>query len=283
MQSRRTWISCAVALFWGAGVQAQQTETFRQWNQPMEPFQIAGPLYYVGMSNVTSLLLTTPKGHIVIDGAFAESAPRILDNVKTLGFAPADVKIVLSTHAHTDHAGGLAELKVRTGARLLAGAADLPGLARGGRGDFAFGDDLVYPSVIAEALEDGQEVSLGGVTVRAIATPGHTRGCTSYAITLEVDGKPVHVVVVGGTTAPGYRLVGNEKYPTIAADFEATFAKLRTLPCDIFIEGHGFFFGLEDKRAGRRSFVDPEGYAASLAKTERAFQELLEKQRSERR
>jgi metallo-beta-lactamase class B len=265
-----------------AGVAAQQNPTWREWNQPVPPFRIAGPLYYVGMAQVTSLLIVTPQGHILVDGGFPESAATILENVRTLGFKPEEVRVLLSTHAHVDHAGGLAELKAKTGARLQAGAADVPLLARGGRGDFAFGDDLTFPPVTADvAVQDNEELTLGDVSVRAVATPGHTLGCTSWVLTIPVDGKPTRVLMVGGTSAPGYKLVGNEKYPGIVADFERSFARLKTEATDIFLEGHGFTFGLEEKRAGRRSFVDPEGYRATLARAETAFREQLEKQRAQ--
>jgi metallo-beta-lactamase class B len=260
---------------------AQPTAQFREWNRPIPPFRVAGPLYYVGVAQVTSLLLTTGHGHILIDGAFAESAGRILDNVRTLGFRPEDIKVLLSTHAHLDHAGGLAEIKARTGARLYAGAADAPLLARGGRGDFAFGDTLPFPPVTVDVpMKDGDVVELGGVTVRAIATPGHTMGCTSWSFTVDDGGKPLRVLVLGGTTAPGYKLVDNAAYPTIAADFERTFARLEGEAVDVFFEGHGFQFGLDEKRARKRSFVDPEGFRARIAEAERAIREALEQQRA---
>jgi metallo-beta-lactamase class B len=269
------------ALLRAASVHAQQNPTWREWNQPVEPFRVAGSLYYVGMAQVTSLLITTPKGHILVDGAFPESAARILENVRTLGFKPEDIRVLLSTHAHIDHAGGLAEIKAKTGARLYAGAADVAALARGGKLDFAFGDDIAFPPVTADVgVKDGEELTLGDVTVRAIASPGHTMGCTSWAFTIQVEGRPLRVLMVGGTTAPGYRLVDNAKYPAIATDFERTFAKLKAESCDIFLEGHGFFFGLKEKMAKERSFIDPDGYQASLTRAEQAFREQLEKQRA---
>ncbi len=278
----RVTVGLIGAILCAAAAGAQQTATWREWNQPVAPFRIAGPLYYVGMAQVTSLLITTPKGHILIDGAFPESAEQILDNVRTLGFKPEDIRILLSTHAHIDHAGGLAAIKEKTRAALYAGAADVAALARGGKQDFAFGDDIAFPPVTADvAVKDGQEVTLGDVTVRAVATPGHTLGCTSWAFTIQADGKPLRVVMVGGTSAPGYKLVDNAKYPAIAADFERTFAKLKAMACDIFLEGHGFFFGLNEKMAQERSFVDPDGYQASLARAEQAFRQQLEKQRAE--
>jgi metallo-beta-lactamase class B len=265
----------------GATARAQSTAQFREWNQPIPPFHVVGPVYYVGVAGVTSLLVTTPQGHLLVDGAFAESAARILDNVRALGFKPEDVKVLLSTHAHVDHAGGLAQLKAKTGARLYAGALDLPLLARGGKDDFAFGDSLPFPPVTADvAVRDGDTFEIGGVRVRALATPGHTMGCTSWVLTVEDAGRPLRVVIAGGTTAPGYRLVDNPKYPEIAADFERTFAKLAAEPADVFFEGHGFQYGLDDKRAGRRPWIDPEGYRARVAEAAGAVRTELEKQRA---
>lgn len=259
---------------------AQASEQWREWNKPIAPFRIAGPLYYVGVANVTSLLLTTPAGHVIVDGGFAESADIILGNVCSLGFEPADVKVLLSTHAHGDHAGGLAAIKARTGARLYAGALDVPLLARGGKGDFAFGDGIPYPPVAADVgVNDGDTVALGGVTVRAIATPGHTMGCTSWVFSVEDGGRRLRVVMVGGTSAPGYRLVNNAKYPGIVADYERSFSRLAAEPADLLLEGHGFAFGLDDKRAGRKPFVDAAGYRARIAEAARSFREQLEKER----
>ena len=254
----------------------QSSPMFRAWNEPIEPFRVAGPLYYVGPKDVTSLLITTPEGLALIDGGFEESAPIVIGNLRKLGFRVEDVKILLSTHAHTDHAGGLAGLKAASGARLYAGAADVELLARGGLGDFAFGDSMPFPPVKADvAVRDGEEVALGGVRFRAIATPGHTKGCTSWAFTIDDGGVARRVVVIGGTTAPGYRLVGNSAYPEIADDFQATFRKLRSLEADIVFEGHGFSFDLEARRLGNRRFVEPGALKESVDKAEAAFGKAL--------
>jgi metallo-beta-lactamase class B len=257
----------------------QSSPDFRAWNQPVEPFRVAGPVYYVGTKDITSLLVTTSAGHILIDGGLEESAPIIIRNVEKLGFRVQEIRILLSTHAHADHAGGLARLKVVSGARLYAGAADVELLARGGRGDFAFGDTLPFPPVVADvAVRGGEEIALGGVRVRAVATPGHTKGCTTWAFTVDDAGTPRHIVMIGGTTAPGYRLVANPGYPTIVADFEATFRALRSLQADIVFEGHGFAFDLEARRQGKRSFVDPTALGESVRRSETAFRKQLQEQ-----
>jgi len=258
----------------------QSSPAFRAWNEPIEPFRVAGSLYYVGPKDITSLLVVTPAGHVLIDAGLEESAPIVVANIRQIGFRVEDVKILLSTHAHVDHAGGLARLKAVSGAKLYAGAADVELLERGGRGDFAFGDTLPFPAVKADvAVRDGDEVALGGVRFRAIATPGHTKGCTSWAFTIDDGGVARRVVMIGGTTAPGYRLVDNAAYPGIVQDFEATFRTLRSLEADIVFEGHGFAFDLEARRQGKRPFVDPAALKESVDKAEGAFRKALADQR----
>jgi metallo-beta-lactamase class B len=259
----------------------QASPQFREWNQRIEPFRIAGPLYYVGPANITSLLVTTPSGHVLIDGGLEESAPIVLDNIRKLGFRVEDVRILLSTHAHTDHAGGLAQLKAATGAKLYAGAADVKLLASGGRGDFAFGDTLLFPPVQADvAVQDGQEIEFGGLHIQAVATPGHTKGCTTWTFEVKDGETSRQVVMIGGTTAPGYKLVGNAAYPSIVSDFEATFRKLGALKADIVLEGHGFAFDLEAKRTGKKPFVDATAMKATADRAEEAFRKQLQEQQA---
>jgi len=265
---------------------AQEDPTSRSSNQPVEPYRIAGNLYFVGASDVTSFLITTPEGHLLLDGGFAETAPMIEANVRKLGFKLEDVKILLSSHAHFDHAGGLAELQRKTGARLYAGAGDVDLLARGGSGDFAFGDRLRFPAVqVDHPVHDGETVRLGGTTLTAHATPGHTRGCTSWSMVIEEGGKRYDVVFVGSTTInPGVHLAGKPSYPGIAEDYAKSFATLKALPCDIFLGSHASFYqGLEKaerlkKGEGPNPFVDPQGYRDFLSGTEKAYREQLEKE-----
>lgn len=264
---------------------AQADPTSRSWNQPVEPFRIAGNLYYVGASDIASYLVATPEGHILLDGGFVETAPLIRESVKKLGFRIEDVKILLNTHAHYDHAGGLAELKALTGAKLHASEADAPALARGGKDDPLFGDDFPFPPVrVDRLLEDGDTVALGGSTLTARLTPGHTAGCTTW--TMKVDGLDA-VVICSTSVLPMTKLGGKPSYPGIAEDYARTFRTLRSLPCDLFLAAHGSFYNLKEKSErlkkgeGANPFVDPDGYRSYLDRNERIFRERLESDRKD--
>ncbi len=292
-------LACALAA--APSARGQATAEQREWNRPVEPFKIIGNIWYVGASDITSFLITTPEGHILIDGGFVETAPQILANIEKLGFRSEDVKFLLNSHAHFDHAGGLAELEKVTGARMVASAEDAIQLERGGKGDFAFGDEATFPPVAVDrVIADGDTVELGGTTLVAHLTPGHTQGCTTW--TMRVGPAPgLAVVFLCSVSVPGYQLVDNPRWPGIVEAYESTFEKLEALPCDVFLAAHGSFFGLEAKRrralmgmsAGGRGpargpaagagpanpFVDPQGYRDHLARMEKAFHAELERQR----
>lgn len=279
-----------VALFLPTLAACQADETSRSWNQPVEPFRIAGNLYYVGATDITSYLITTPEGHILLDGGFVETVPLIRDSVKKLGFRMEDVKILLSTHAHYDHVGGLAAIKEQTSAKLVASEADAPLLARGGKGDPVLGDKLLFPPVQADRLvKDSDTVTLGGITMTAHLTPGHTPGCTTWTMKVDDAGKSRDVVFVCSTSIlPETRLGKDESYPGITEDYARTFRVLRGLPCDIFLASHGSFFSLLDKvgrlRKGEPNpFVDPEGYRSYVDRKEKDFRERLAMQGASRR
>ena len=264
---------------------AQKTETERSWNQPVEPFKIIGNIYYVGASEIASFLIATPQGHILIDGGFEETAPQILANIKKLGFKPGEVKYLLNSQSHSDHAGGFAELKRATGAKLAIMEQDKAEVEAGGRGDFAWGDTMLFPAVkVDRTLHDGDALALGGASLKALRTPGHTKGCTTWTTTATENDKPYNVVWVCSTTAPGYKLVGNTQYPNIVQDYRRTFEILKKLPCDVFLASHGNFFNLEVKSkqiradAARNPFIDPDGYQQFLERTQRDFETELKRQ-----
>ncbi len=250
----------------------------------MPPFRIAGNIYYVGASDLTSYLITTPQGHILIDGGLPETAPQIERNVTALGFKLQDVKYLVNSHAHYDHAGGLAELKRMTGARMIASQADKTALETGDRDDFTWGNTVQFPPVtVDQVIGDNGTVSLGGTVLMAHLTPGHTKGCTTWTMTVQDRNKAENVVFVCSTSTPGYKLVNNPKYPNIAADYQHTFQVLRALPCDIFLAAHGEIYDLAGKRAALKTeqtnpFIAPADYRAYLNQSESSFHAELAKQ-----
>jgi metallo-beta-lactamase class B len=267
----------------------QADETSRAWNRPVEPFHIIGNIYYVGAYEVSSYLITTPGGHILLDSGLAETVPQIKSNVARLGFKLEDIKILINSHAHYDHCGGLAELKELTGAKLMASEADAEALARGGKDDFQWGDKLQYKPVKADRLlRDNDKVELGGVSLTARLTPGHTKGCTSWTMKVKDGARELNVVFVGSATIPGYKLVGNLKYPAIVADYAHSFEVLKSLDCDVFLAPHGSFFSMLEKaerlRRGEKTnpFIDPQGYRRFIQETEDAYLKQLAKEQKDK-
>lgn len=269
-------------------VVAQQSESDRRSNTPVEPFKIVENVYYVGAAEVTSFLITTPNGHILIDSGFLETVPQITANVAKLGFKVEDIKYLLNTQAHSDHAGGLAELKRLTGAGMVASAADKVLLGDGGKGDFAFGDTFLYePVKVDKVIADGSKLKLGGVTLKAILMPGHTKGSTAWTLDIKSNGRKLNVLFFSSVTSPTFRFYGNKLYPTIIEDFEKTFTKVKKLRPDIFLASHGSFFDLLEKiekmhkNPGSNPFIENESYQTYLKDTEKDFREKLIKQKAE--
>jgi metallo-beta-lactamase class B len=257
------------------------------WTTPHAPFRVIGNVYYVGSKDLASYLVTTSQGLILINSSLTTSVPLIRKSVEKLGFHFNDVKILLISHAHADHDAGSAEIKRLTGAKYMVMDADVEAVESGGRTDFQYGGSAEnrYPATkVDRVLHDGDEVKLGGVVLVAHKTPGHTKGCTTWTMKVREDNKSYNVVIVGSPNVnPGYKLVGNAAYPTIAQDYELTFRTLKSLPCDVFLGAHGAYFGMEAKFArmkagGANPFVDPEGYESYVAEREQAFRAELAKQ-----
>ena len=255
-------------------------------NQPQAPFHIAGDIYYVGASDVASYLITTPEGMVLLDGGFAETAPMIEKNIAALGLKLSDVKILLNGHAHPDHAGGLAQLKRDSGARFEAMSQEVVPLEHEGRGTFYQGDKHLYDSIhVDRVLKDGDTVSLGGVTLTAHLTAGHTPGCTSWSMQVREAGKPYSALFICQLTLPD-KLLGNPLYPDAAKDFARSFGVLQALPCDVFLAEHGSAFDLPGKYArlqahpGADPFVDPAGCKAYLEQSRQAFEAQLKSEQA---
>lgn len=271
---------CSVALF---------AQAAPDWTEPFTPYRIIGNLYYVGSRGLASYLIATPKGDILINSDLETSVPQIRASVEKLGFHFNDIKILLISHAHWDHAAGSAQIKEITGATYMVMDADVPVIEGGGKGDFMYGDNpssRFQPAKVDRVLHDGDKVELGGMVLVAHLTPGHTKGCTTWTLQVKDGGKTYNVVIVGSTNVnPGYKLVNNARYPQIAQDYERTFRVLKSLPCDVFLGAHGSYYGMEAKyarmKAGERNpFIDPEGYKKFVAQKEQDFLTELAKQKA---
>ncbi len=256
-----------------------------RWNAPFEPFTLIGNVHYVGTDGVSAWLITSPKGHILIDGILAQSVPLIIAHIKTLGFDIRDVKYLLNSHAHIDHAGGLAGLQLASGAAVLASAQDRPYLEAG---DIGFGPSggMKFPPIhVDRIVADGDVVRLGGTALKAHMTPGHTPGCTSWSMTAKgTDGTERSILFHCSATVAGQSLVP-ETYPGMIANYRATFAKVRTMKADIFLANHDNFFDLHAKRERQiagdpNAFVDPQELQRFNTAMEDAFEAELAKEKA---
>ena len=259
------------------------------WTEPFPAFRIAGNLYYVGSKGLASYLITTPEGHILINSNMEANVPMIRTSIESLGFKFNDVKILLISHAHWDHCAGSATIKRLTGAKYMVMDADVDAVESGGKSDFQYGNDptTLYPATkVDRVLRDGDEVKLGGATLTARLTPGHTRGCTTWTMKVNDGSKTRDAVIIGSPNVnPGYKLVGNTVYPGITEDFEKTFRVLKSLPVDYFLGAHGSYFDMETKyprwKAGEAAaFIDHAGYKNYVEDREQAFRRELAKQKS---
>ena len=263
---------------------------FRLWKasgdrggqEPVEPFRIAGNLYYVGANDVTSFLITGAEGHVLIDGGYPGTAPMIMASMARLGFDIRDVKLLLNSDPHLDHAGGLAALQEASGAELWASDASTRLLTSGGhdpdlplplRALFRLGV-LGYPPVrVDRRVQDGDTVRVGPIALTAHITGGHVRGCTSWSFTVREGEQDLQVV-----SLCSLGVLGMLRYPEQPAEFERAFRLLRSLPVDIWLTEHGRLFGRYRKFAARDTaqhpadpFIDPAGYRAFLDTSEADF------------
>jgi len=253
------------------------------WNKPVAPYRIAGNVYYVGTNFLASYLFVTPEGSILLNSDYEESVPLVRASIEKLGFRFRDIKYLLSSQAHNDHSAGNFLVKELTGARVLVMQGDDDIIANGGKGDFRFDGEISWkPCKVDRVLHDGDTVALGGTTLVAHHTPGHTKGCTTWTTVVQEDGKKLNVVVVGGTGInPGVTLLNNPKYASIVEDYTRTWGILRSLPCDVFLGAHGNYFGMDDKlarfKAGAKPnpFIDPRGYRDFIDGSEQNYLKQL--------
>jgi metallo-beta-lactamase class B len=262
------------------------------WTQPFPAFRIADNLYYVGSAGLANYLITTPQGHILINSDMEENVPLIKTSIESLGFKFSDVKILLISHAHSDHCGASDTIKKLTGAKYMVMEADVSVVESGGKTDFHYANEPLgqfKATKVDRVLRDGDQVKLGDVVLTARLTPGHTKGCTTWTMKVKDGSRTRDVVIVGSPNVnPGYTLIDSKVYPEMKQDFERTFAVLKSLQCDYFLGAHGSYFGLADKyerfKAGAKTaFIDPEGYKSFVADREQAFQRELAKQQASTR
>lgn len=261
------------------------SDDWRAWNNPIEPFNVIGNVYYVGAEGISAYLITTLDGHILLDGAFAQTAPQIIANIERLGFDMRDVRYLLNSHAHVDHAAGLARLQIASGAEMVASQADR-GALEAGRFPYGPSEDLAFPPIrVDRVIADNETLTLGGVTLTALITPGHTPGCTSWLMGVTgADGAAHRALFHCSATVAGQSLAP-PAYPNIVADFESTFARLRTIQADVLLTNHPSMMDLEERRARQvagdaNAFVDANALPAFNAALEAAFRAELARQRA---
>src|SRR5438132_2426143 len=276
------------ALVWAqtSPLSPEQRATFHgQMSQPAEPFRIIGNIYYVGARNIASYLITTPEGDIMIDTGTKEMHQIILANVAKLGFKMQDIKILLSGHAHFDHVEGHAAMQKATGAKVMALGPDAAALSAG-KDMSPLGDEGWEPVKVDRILKDGDTVTLGGTTLRAVWTPGHTPGCTTWTTNVQEKGKPYAIVFQAcGAPNAGVKLVGNTLFPALVDDAMRSFRIQEALKADIYLPVHPetYFAGkVERIKAGEtpHPLYDPQAYAKFVTDTHAGFQKRVQAERA---
>ncbi len=278
---------CLVLLLLAAGSLFAQDPA--DWRRPFPPFRIIGSVYWVGTYDLSTYLITTPQGHILINSGMADTVPQIKAGVEKLGFRMADVKILTTTQAHGDHVAGLAALKRMTGARLLVMQEDIEVVETGGKADFRWGDDpsTYFEAVkVDQALKDGGRISLGGLDLTTHRHAGHTKGSASFTFEVQEGGKTYKVGIVNmASINPGVRVAGMPKFPGITGAFERTFRDQKKLKIDVFLSSHALQFNLHDKYKpgdayNPERFVDPKGYREAVERLEAAYRAQLAAERT---
>lgn len=267
-------------------------EWYQQFHGPYsaraEPFRIAGNIHYVGAANIAAYLIATSDGHILIDTGTVEMHRGIADSVAKLGFKTADIRIILSSHAHFDHIAGHAAMKRLTGAQVFAMAGDADAL-ESGRDTSALGAIGWEPVKVDRVLRDGDTVSLGGATLRAVHAPGHTKGATTWFTEVQDGGRRYRVAYLGGTTPNvGVPLLNNARHPGLIEDTRRTVQRLRGEPVpDIYLPGHpqAMFAGkIERMKAGERPhpLLNADAWRNQLLTAEADFEQRVARETAPR-
>ncbi len=260
-----------------------------KWEEPAEPARILGPIYFVGTQGLGVFLITGSEGHVVVYTGMSNSGPMIEKSIRKLGFKPEDVKLILTGHAHVDHVGGHAHLKQVTGGKIAMMREEKELFESGGKIDFHYGTIKEFqfaPAKVDTTFKDEDEIKLGDISIKALLTPGHTQGSTSYVTKVTDNGKSYTVVFPDGTGInPGYRVSKNPSYPGIEANYQRTLRTLESLEPDVWLAPHNEAYGLNAKleraaKEGAKAWLDLEGYRKWVASRRSAFEATLAKERA---
>ena len=259
------------------------------WVKPFPPFKMIGNVYWVGSFDLSTYLITTPQGHILINTGVGDTAKQIKASVETLGFKMSDVKILAATHGHFDHVAGLAELKRMTGASVVVSEPEKALLESGGKADFRFGDSpsaRFEPVTVDRTFKDGETIALGGTVLTAHLHPGHTKGATSFTLDVPEAGKTYRVIIANmGSINPGVTVNGMPNYPGITRDYAGTFIAQKETKIDVWLASHASQFRMHEKYKpgdpyNPDRFVDPNGFLDSVRRLETIYLDQLARERA---
>ncbi|RFS20227.1 subclass B3 metallo-beta-lactamase [Chitinophaga silvatica] len=257
-----------------------------EWSKPYQPFRIAGNLYYVGTYDLASYLIVTPQGNILINTGLASSESQIKKNIQTLGFKLSDTKILLTTQAHFDHLGAMAAIKKQTKAKFYVDEGDKEVVLDGGKSDYAFGTKVssFAPVAIDKVLHDGDIISLGGMDLKMLHHPGHTKGSCSFLFDVK-DGAKTYKVLIANFPSIVTEKKFSEvtKYPDIANDYAYTLISLKQQSFDLWLASHASQFGLHEKHKpgdayNPAAFKDYDGYRKAVKYWEDAYNAKIAKE-----
>ncbi len=279
------FIALAAAVWLGVRTAAQDNP---EWTRPFPPFRIIGNIYWVGSYDLSTYLITSPQGHILINTGIGDTAQQIRKSVEQLGFKLSDVRILTATHAHWDHVAGIADLKKMTGAALVVSEPEKALVESGGKTDFRFGEtssSWFTPAAVDRTFKDNEVLTLGPIRVTAHLHPGHTKGATSFTTDVQENGRTYRVIIANmGSINPGVKVTGMPTYPDIERDYARTFASQKAMKIDVFLASHASQFRLHTKYKPGDAykpdrFVDPTGFLEAVARLEKAYLEQVRKER----
>lgn len=275
-------LAMACLLGFDVGIPAQ-VQVPEEWTKPFPPFRMIGNIYWVGSYDLSSYLITTPQGDIIINTGIGDTAQQIKKSVEQLGFKLADTKILTATHGHFDHAAGIAALKRMTGAKVIVPEQDRERFESGDRADPAPDFESVQ---VDGTFKDGEMISLGGTTLVAHHHPGHTKGATSFTMDVKENGKTYRVIIANmASINAGVRVSGMPHYPDIAQDFERTFRAQKEMKVDVWLASHASQFRMHEKYKPGDAyladrFVDPQGFLDSVKQLEKTYLDQLARERN---